>query len=76
MFQEATNSVAVVELGEDVAYRCVAFACMQCDLRLTDGIDVAMISQHESHSEQVTIEIEILETGEFWVLQPVPPHRC
>lgn len=64
------------ELAEEVAYRCVAFECVECDLVLTEGITRAMIDQHESHFEKVTIEIEIIATGEFLELQPVQPHRC
>jgi hypothetical protein len=60
-----------MELAEQVAYRCVALECVECDLVLTEGITKAVIDQHQNHFEKVTIAIEMLATGVVLELQPV-----
>lgn len=65
-----------IELDEDLQYECVRFACKRCQFETTQGITTKLVERHQDHFEMVEIEIEILRTGEVWVIQPIPQHRC
>ena len=67
----------IVQLGDEFEYRCLRLECTHCGTEVTDGVTTEMIYRaHGRHLELVTFEVEIIATGEIWVLQPVPAHCC
>ena len=66
-----------IQLDDEIEYRCLRFECTHCGIEVADGITTEMIyGRHGHHLEMVTVEVEIIATGEIWVLQPVPLHGC
>jgi hypothetical protein len=58
-------------------YECIAFECRHCGVKITEGITAELIyNMHAGHLESVTLEIEIVNTGEVWEVQPLPKYVC